>query len=569
LRLRDHIQPIVNMWNRLIEPVEAVKDPEQRRQSRLLAGLMLSTGFVISIVFIPQYLLDATAPQANYRVVGAVIGLGITLLSYAQTRQGYYLAASKLAVTVASVLLFLQAAVVEPSVGLIVLYYTVVLTLFSSLFLPTRFTLLLGLSHLTGMLLLALLSPSYLLHPILEGPATFSLMLTLVALVFSDYRARLELHRRLQLEESENRYRMISETTSDYAFSYRVDADGEISREWVTDAFKRVTGYEDTDIPAMGQVLHYHKDDAERAEADIQATIAGKSTVGEYRIFTKTNQLRWVTIYRYPIWDKEQNRVVRYFGAAQDITERKEAEAERLKMALQQERYSLVGNFMEAVSHDFRTSLATIETSRYLIEKTLEQSGREKHLKRLDTIQEAVHHVSEQLENLSTLSSLLAPNMQPHALNPLIEGLIKEIRSSAVNKAIQLTFTPDTNLPIVQIDEDELQRAIKHLLTNAVNFTPRGGNVSIRTYREGELVTLEISDTGVGIDARDLPQIFNYFYRADPSRPTHMGGVGLGLSIVKVIVEAHNGTIEVDSTPGKGSTFRLSLPVAVSEQQAV
>jgi signal transduction histidine kinase len=117
-------------------------------------------------------------------------------------------------------------------------------------------------------------------------------------------------------------------------------------------------------------------------------------------------------------------------------------------------------------------------------------------------------------------------------------------------------------------DIGEIQRAVNQLLTNALNYTPEGGKVNVRTYQANKMVSVEIRDSGIGIDAADIDNIFDVFYRADPSRSLESGGVGLGLSMVKMIAEAHNGTVSVTSAPGQGSTFTFSLPAVPSESRA-
>jgi PAS domain S-box-containing protein len=566
MKLQNHIQPILQLWNRLIEPVGSVQGIDQRRQARLLAGLLLMVALIVIAILPLRYLADAQSPYTAQRLFSAFLAFAAILFAYGLTRRGHYLIAGELVVGFGSVIIFLLAAVVGPTVGMGMLYYTMVVTLFATLFLPIVYTSVVAVLHLVAMLLLPSVALAYNLRAIIDGPASFSLLLTLIALVFAGYRAQLERHRQAQMSESENRYRMISEVISDYAFSYRVEPNGEIIHEWVTEAYKRVTGFDVNESPPIGRARFFHPDDEARVDADIQMTIRGKSTTGEYRIITKDGRLRWLMIYRTPVWNKLENRVVRYFGAAQDITARKQAEAEALKMALQQERLNVLGNFMEAVSHDFRTSLATIETSRYLLEQTLKPTPTEKTEKRLTSIQRAVFHLTEQLENLNTVSSLLAPDIGPCDLNALLQPLVQSLLPITKQRKIEMVFSPAADLPPVLFDNDQLQRAVKHLLVNAVTYTPEGGTVTVRTCRTDDMVQVEISDTGVGIDEHHLPHIFNYFYRADPARPTYLGGIGLGLSIVRMIVQAHNGTIAVKSTLGEGSTFTIALPVAEGEK---
>jgi signal transduction histidine kinase len=107
------------------------------------------------------------------------------------------------------------------------------------------------------------------------------------------------------------------------------------------------------------------------------------------------------------------------------------------------------------------------------------------------------------------------------------------------------------------------------LLNNAMNHTPRGGSVRLRTYVSEGRACVEVADTGVGITPEHLPRIFDLFYRADESRSVNSGGVGLGLSIVKMVADAHGGQVTVESRPGEGSVFTLALPIHMRESAAV
>ena len=115
---------------------------------------------------------------------------------------------------------------------------------------------------------------------------------------------------------------------------------------------------------------------------------------------------------------------------------------------------------------------------------------------------------------------------------------------------------------IVQGDADWLKRLVLNLLDNAIKFTPSGGRVLVDVSRQDVLALLAVRDTGVGIDPGVKPRIFERFFRADPARSRGVDGAGLGLSLAKWIVDRHHGRIEVDSLPGQGSIFTVSLPLA-------
>ncbi len=142
------------------------------------------------------------------------------------------------------------------------------------------------------------------------------------------------------LRGSEERYRIVCELISDYAYSYHVEPDGTLTPDWITaDAFTRVTGFTAEEIDARGTLALYHPDDAPAVSKDLEKVLAGQANSGRYRIITKSGERRWLHIYRRPVWDADQGRVVQFFGVAQDITAHKKAEEalEQAKATLEDE----------------------------------------------------------------------------------------------------------------------------------------------------------------------------------------------------------------------------------------
>jgi signal transduction histidine kinase len=119
---------------------------------------------------------------------------------------------------------------------------------------------------------------------------------------------------------------------------------------------------------------------------------------------------------------------------------------------------------------------------------------------------------------------------------------------------------PNTRVP-VEADSSALRRALLILIDNAVKYTPRGGLVTVELNTSTGFAIVSVSDTGIGIAREEVPHIFDRFWRADKTRSREEGGAGLGLSIAKWIVETHRGSIDVESEPGKGSTFRVRVPL--------
>jgi PAS domain S-box-containing protein len=153
------------------------------------------------------------------------------------------------------------------------------------------------------------------------------------------------------LRKSEERYRLISEMISDYAYSFSVQADGTLVHEWITDSFTRITGYTQQEIDRQGTFALFAPEEQLRAAAHMREVLTGKSNSYEYQIITKNGERRWVNLVRYPVWDVDEGRVVRLYGVAQDITERKRAE-DALRQS--EERYRIISELISDYAYCFR-----------------------------------------------------------------------------------------------------------------------------------------------------------------------------------------------------------------------
>jgi signal transduction histidine kinase len=138
---------------------------------------------------------------------------------------------------------------------------------------------------------------------------------------------------------------------------------------------------------------------------------------------------------------------------------------------------------------------------------------------------------------------------------------VEEIRPQAQRKHIDLALT-GTGVPRLAVDPTRIAQLLGNLLSNAVKFTPDGGRVEVRIWREGDQAVLAVADTGAGVPAADRERIFERFFRTAAATQQAVQGTGLGLTITKAIVEAHHGTIAVDSDENRGSTFTVRLPLS-------
>ncbi|MBL8132019.1 MAG: PAS domain-containing protein [Anaerolineae bacterium] len=369
------------------------------------------------------------------------------------------------------------------------------------------------------------------------------------------------------LRDSEERYRLVSTMIWDYAFAFDISPEGRLIPAWITaESFGRLTGYSADEVwKDLGATyLLYHADDLERARQDVARTIQGEETTAEYRIVRGDGQIRWVRLQRKPIWDAVQGRVIRFVGAAQDITDEKEAGRMRLEFALQKERQQTYRDVISGLSHDIKTPLTVINTSLYALERS---SSPEEGRQHIENVRRQTRRVRDFIEDLLAVSRMdSAPQLRLHdiELDELLSSIHDELRPIIDSKrqTFALHFSPA--LPIVRADEALLRRAFVNVIQNAVHYTPEGGAIRIYAQRVGELVCIDISDTGVGIPEADLDHIFEPFFRGAEARVRRKSGSGIGLAVVQQVITHHGGRIEVESKLHVGSTFRIWLPASRS-----
>jgi signal transduction histidine kinase len=241
------------------------------------------------------------------------------------------------------------------------------------------------------------------------------------------------------------------------------------------------------------------------------------------------------------------------------------AEAEASRTALDEERRALTA----AISHDLRTPLSTIRAMIDALEDDVVHDPAE--VKRyLVTMRRDVERLNRMIDDLFELAQIDAGamqlRMQPIAVEEVAAEVVDAMRARAERQGVKLNLRMAPGLPRVAADGDRLERAIANLLRNALEHTPAGGDVTVTVQSRGDEVAVSISDTGEGIGAQDIPQIWTRFYRADTARARTDGsdGAGLGLAITKGIVELHGGRVDAKSSRGQGATFVLSLPVSTS-----
>lgn len=218
-------------------------------------------------------------------------------------------------------------------------------------------------------------------------------------------------------------------------------------------------------------------------------------------------------------------------------------------------------DFVANVSHELRTPLAAIKSVIETLEGGAMEDSAVAHdfLGRADAEVDRLVQMVEELLELSRIESGELPvSREALDVGAIVESAADRMRAPSERAGLALKVALAQDLPLVKGDRVSLERALMNLVHNAIKFTPEGGRIEIAARPDGGGVTIEVSDTGVGIDPADLPRVFERFFKADRAR--RAGGTGLGLALVKHTAEAHGGRVEAESRLGEGSRFRIWLP---------
>lgn len=229
--------------------------------------------------------------------------------------------------------------------------------------------------------------------------------------------------------------------------------------------------------------------------------------------------------------------------------------------------------FLANIAHELRTPLAVIQGHlEGMIDGIIEPNQ-----KQLTSLHEEAVRLSRLIKDLKDLSLAevrqLSLEVKEVAVNQTIEQALYMLKPLADEKEIIIKQNLTQELPPITADADRICQIFYNLITNAIRYTATGGEVTVSTelttLEEQDWVKVTVADNGPGINAFDLPYIFDHFYRGDKSRDRKSGGTGLGLAIVKQLAEIHGGKVQVESTVGKGSSFYVMLPAKVHENTII
>ncbi len=363
------------------------------------------------------------------------------------------------------------------------------------------------------------------------------------------------------LRENMERYRLITTVSSDYIFSTEITPNHSgLQLNWVAGAFEKITGFGfDEYVARGGWRAALHPDDVAQDARDLDALRENRPVASELRTICRDGSVRWVRIYAHPVWDEQTNRLRGIYGAVQDISARKAAEAEREALIRELEaRNAELERFTYTVSHDLKSPLITIRGFLGHIEQSAIEGKVEAVRADMDRVYKStakMHRLLDDLLELSRIGRLAKPPEETP-----FEGIVRDAldRTHGRITAQKVSVEVEDHLPTVCVDRDRLVEVMQNLIDNAAKFmrdepAPR---IRIGARRVGEGIAFFVQDNGPGIDARYHDRVFNLFDKLDPKS----AGTGVGLALVKRIVEVHGGRIWVESNhPDKGATFLFTL----------
>ena len=307
-----------------------------------------------------------------------------------------------------------------------------------------------------------------------------------------------------------------------------------------------------------------HPDDVQRClDTYTQAFDARQEFRMEYRLRRFDGEYCWVLDTGTPRYTSEGS-FLGYIGSCIDISDRRQLE-ETLRQKAEElaQANRLKDEFLASLSHELRTPLnAILGWSQILLSRPIDPVAT---TRALETIKRNAQLQTRLVDDVLNVSHLISGKFQlrvaPVNLVPIVRTVMEVVRPAAEAKGIRLKLRVDATLPMVLGDANRLQQLIWNLLSNAIKFTPQQGQVEVRLKRVGNSVQFVVRDTGIGISADFLPYVFDRFRQADSSTTRSFGGLGLGLSLVRHLVELHGGTVKAESLgEGKGATFTVQLP---------
>jgi PAS domain S-box-containing protein len=304
-----------------------------------------------------------------------------------------------------------------------------------------------------------------------------------------------------------------------------------------------------------------HPDDQQRSwECWQYALNTGETYQSESRFRGGNGEYRWFLGRAVPMRDAS-GRIVRWFGSSTDIDDQKRSDQDRSAALEELERATrLKDDFLATASHELRTPLNAI-----LGWAAMQRVDPALSPRAMEVIERNARALAALINDLLDTSRIVANKLsiepEPVDVAALVRSVVESCRPAATGKRITVQSDVSDDIGSISADPNRIRQVIANLLSNAVKFTPPGGKIKVEAYESSEGVSVRVSDTGHGIPKEFLPHVFDRFRQEDGSRTRREGGLGLGLSIARHLVELHGGELRAESDgPERGATFTMTVP---------
>lgn len=374
-----------------------------------------------------------------------------------------------------------------------------------------------------------------------------------------------------ELRDSEALLREITDNISDMVA--KIDLDGTI--RFVTPAKNDILGYGISNVIGKNMFDFVYTDDKKNLLKTIKRLI--KTTINEkiqFRGVHVEGRIIWIDASFNALLD-ENNKVVELIFSARDITQRIKAD-ETIKQNKEKEiilnqaiEYEVFRtDFFANISHELRTPINVILGALQLMELKFDELFNENHKKSknyLKVMKQNCYRLMRLINNLIDVTKIDAGYFEIQLSNCNIVSVVEEITLSVAgyieDKGILLLFDTEIEEKVIACDKDKIERIILNLISNAIKFTNSGGDISVNIFERKDNVVISVKDTGIGIPKEKLELIFERFIQVDKSLTRNKEGSGIGLSLVKALVEMHGGKVFLESQTGVGSEFSFELPI--------
>lgn len=373
-----------------------------------------------------------------------------------------------------------------------------------------------------------------------------------------------------ELRLSEARFRMLLENVKDYAI-FLLDTNARVVH-WSAGA-ENILGYGEVEILGQPGSIIFTPEDLQRGKdkEELNKAVNEGQAEDERWHVRKDSTSFWASGIMTSLRD-ETGQLQGFAKIMRDFTERKQLEEEREQLlAREQEARAeaeaanrMKDEFLATLSHELRTPLnAMIGWTNLLRTRKFDEKTTARALETIDRNTKSLFQLIEDVLDVSRIiTGKLRLNMSSVELGSVIEAAIETVLPAAEAKSIQIVPILNSTIGSVLGDANRLQQVFWNLLSNAVKFTPKGGRVEARLEVTNSRVQIRVSDTGLGIAPEFLPYVFERFRQADSTTTRSYGGLGLGLAVVRHLVELHGGTVDAESPgEGQGATFIVNLPL--------